>query len=101
MTGVSGRERETYLSATKVKVKRNNSHLSVCGVMRDFFPSDVASETPVVSPVPLSSLRKLMMWRMYLTRMRTMQALPTTQQHSTVCYHVSYVRWYGAFLVMW
>jgi hypothetical protein len=66
--------------------------------MRDFLPSDVASETPVVSPVELSSLRTLMMWRMYLTRMRTMQALPTTQQHSTGCFHVSCVRWYGTWL---
>lgn len=79
-----GREEEkTHLRATKVKVKRSNSHLSVCGaVTSDFaFPSEDASERSVV--LEPSIFLKLARCRMYLTRMAMMQTLPTTQQQST------------------
>lgn len=72
-----------YLKATKVNVKRNNNHLSVCGVASDFSPREVASETSVGLFEP-SIFLKLATWRTYLTRMATMQTLPTAQQQSTV-----------------
>lgn len=82
-----------YLKATKVKVKRSNSHLSVCGaVTSDFaFPSEEASERSVV--LEPSIFLKLARCRMYLTKIAIMQTLPTTQQQSTGCCCVSWV-WY-------
>ena len=81
---------ETHLKATKVKVKRSSSHLSVCGTARDFLPKDVAAERSV--DLEPSILRKLATLRTYLTRMATMQTLPTAQQQSTDYYCVSWVR---------
>lgn len=90
-----GGKGKTHLKATKVKVKRSNSHLSVCGaVTSDFaFPSDDASERSVV--LEPSIFLKLARCRMYLTRMAMMQTLPTTQQQSTGGCCVSR-GWYGA-----
>lgn len=79
----------THLKATKVKVKRSSSHLSVCGTARDFLPRDVAAERSV--DLEPSILRKRATLWIYLTRMATMQTLPTAQQQSTVRYYVSWV----------
>lgn len=72
---------KTHVKATKVKVKRSSSHLSVCGTARDFLPKDVVADMSV--DLEPSILRKLATLRTYLNRMATMQTLPTAQQQST------------------
>ena len=86
---------EAHLKATKVKVKRNSSHLSVCGTARDFLPKDVAADMSV--DLEPSILRKRATLWIYLTRMATIQTLPTAQQQSTVRYYVSWVRYVVVF----
>jgi hypothetical protein len=79
-------ELSAHLRATKVNVKRSNSHLSVCDPNTDL-PFKVLREMSV--DLECSMLENLARPRTYLIRMATTHTLPTNQQHITV-YQVSW-----------